>query len=72
MSRQGEDPESPTGRMAHVVTAIAGGNQPGEVRVPIRGGHELFIAYCTSPVERGVSVLVTEDLGGRNVRVVAD
>jgi hypothetical protein len=54
-----------------VTTAIAGGAHPGEIRVAIRGGSEMFIAYSDTPVERGASVLVTEDLGGRAVRVVA-
>ncbi len=66
-----EDPESATGRLGQVTTAIAGGAHPGEIRVAIRGGSEMFIAYSDTPVERGASVLVTEDLGGRAVRVVA-
>lgn len=67
-----DDPESPAGRMGQVVTTIPGGTSPGEVRVAIRGGTELFLAYCDSPVDRGASVLVVEDLGGRAVRVFAD
>lgn len=69
MSSPGEDLESPAGRMGQVVTAIPGGTRPGEVRVPIRGGTELFLAYSDSPVEQGASVLIVEDLGGRSVRV---
>ena len=67
-----DDPESPAGRVGHVVTLIPGGTSPGEVRVAILGGTELFLAYCEAPVEQGASVLVVEDLGGRAVRVVAD
>lgn len=72
MSWSHEDPESPAGRTGQVVTAIPGGVSPGEVRVAIRGGTELFLAYCDSPVEPGTAVLVVEDLGGRAVRVFAD
>ena len=70
MGRAREDPEELGGRMGHVVTAIPGGPAPGEVRVAVRGGTELFLAYCDSPVEQGASVLVVEDLGGRAVRVL--
>lgn len=67
-----DDPQSPVGRVGQVVTAIPGGTSPGEVRLAIRGGTELFLAYCDSPIARGASVLVVEDLGGRSVRVFPD
>ncbi len=66
------DPASPVGRVGQVLTAIPGGTSPGEVRLAIRGGTELFLAYCDSPVDRGAAVLVVEDLGGRAVRVFPD
>lgn len=69
MSWPNDEPDSPAGRTAQVVTAIPGGASPGEVRVAIRGGTELYLAYCDTPVEHGASVLVVEDLGGRAVRV---
>jgi membrane protein implicated in regulation of membrane protease activity len=57
------------GRLGTVVTRIRGGSLPGEVRVPVRGTHETFIAYSDDPVERDETVLVFHSRGNRAVDV---
>ena len=57
------------GRIGTVVTRIRGGELPGEVRLPVRGTTELFIAYCPTPVERHETVLVLSSRGNRAVEV---
>ena len=57
------------GKVGTVSTRIRGGVLPGEVRVPVRGTAETFIAYCPSLVERHETVLVTHSRGARAVDV---
>jgi membrane protein implicated in regulation of membrane protease activity len=57
------------GRIGTVVTRIRGGDQPGEVRLTVRGSHETFIAYSERPVERHETVLVFHSRGNRAVDV---
>ena len=57
------------GRVGQVVTRIRGGDRPGEVRLPVRGTTETFIAYSTTPVERFETVLVLSSRGDRAVDV---
>lgn len=57
------------GRIGTVVTRIRGGELPGEVRLPVRGTTEAFIAYCATPVERHETVLVLFSRGNRAVEV---
>jgi hypothetical protein len=58
------------GRLGHVVTRIRGGEKPGEVTIPIRGGAEVYLAYCDQPVERSTPVLVIGTRGSRCLDVV--
>jgi len=52
------------------VTAFGrGGALPGEIRVPVRGTAETFIAYCPTQVERNETVLVIHSRGERAVDV---
>lgn len=62
---------SPIGRLGRLTVATRGDAGPGEVIVPIRGGHETFTAYSAVPLNKGQQVYVVEDLGGRQVTVVA-
>jgi membrane protein implicated in regulation of membrane protease activity len=57
------------GKLGTVVTRIRGGEQPGEVRVQIRGTNETFIAYSDAAVERHETVLVFHSRGNRAVDV---
>jgi hypothetical protein len=57
------------GKVGTVLTRIRGGALPGEVRVPVRGTAETFIAYCPIPVERNETVLVVHSRGQRAVDV---
>jgi hypothetical protein len=57
------------GKLGTVVTRIRGGDLPGEVRVPVRGTTEMFIAYSVAPVERHETVLVFHSRGDRAVDV---
>jgi membrane protein implicated in regulation of membrane protease activity len=57
------------GKVGTVLTRIRGGARPGEVRLPVRGTAETFIAYCPTPVERHETVLVIRSRGERAVDV---
>jgi hypothetical protein len=57
------------GRVGTVVTRIRGGDLPGEVRLPVRGIGENFLAYCATPVERHETVLVLFSRGNHAVEV---
>ncbi len=63
--------DSPAGRTGYVTVAIPGAGRAGEVRVSIRGGNEVFIAYAERPIERGQQVIVVGDRGARCVDVIA-
>lgn len=63
--------EPVVGLAGEVVTRIRGGHLPGEVRVGVRGGTEVFIAYADEELPRGSRVLVIADRGARAVDVVA-
>lgn len=58
------------GKLGHVVTRIRGGEKPGEVTIPIRGGVDVYLAYCDQPVERSTPVLVIGSRGSRCLDVV--
>lgn len=64
------DPENLVGEIGVVTTRIRGRDQPGEVRIPMRGGSESFIAYGDEPLERGQQVLVVARRPGRVVDVI--
>lgn len=52
-----------------VTVAIRGGADPGQVHVGVRGGSEEFIAYSSTPLERGAQILVIDTTGPRSVAV---
>jgi hypothetical protein len=58
------------GKLGHVVTRIRGGDKPGEVSIPIRGSHEVYLAYSDQPIERSAPILVVGSRGGRSLDVV--
>jgi membrane protein implicated in regulation of membrane protease activity len=60
------------GARGTVVVPIPGGSSPGEVRVDVRGSHELLIAYAEEPLEVGRAVLVYNSRGRRDVDVMPD
>jgi hypothetical protein len=58
------------GKLGHVVTRIRGGEKPGEVTIPIRGTHEVYLAFSEDPIERSEPILVVGSRGGRCLDVV--
>ena len=69
MRRQAHVDREVVGKLGTVVTRIRGGDLPGEVRVPVRGASETFIAFSAAPVERHTTVLVFHSRGHRAVDV---
>lgn len=63
------DGDRMVGEIGWVTTRIAGGDRPGEVQVPLRGGSETFIAYGSEPIERGAQVVVVARRLGRSLEV---
>jgi hypothetical protein len=62
--------ESAIGRIGLIVIATRGEAGPGEVRVRIRGGSEMFLAWSPSPLPKGTTVLIMDYRGPRTVDVV--
>jgi len=60
---------SPIGLTGHLLIATRGEFGPGEVRVAIRGGTELFLAYSPQPLPRSSAVLIVGQHGPRGVDV---
>jgi hypothetical protein len=58
------------GKTGHVVSRIRGGDKAGEVTIPIRGGHEVYLAYADEPIETSTPILVVGNRGGRCLEVV--
>ncbi|SFI95820.1 NfeD family protein [Amycolatopsis sacchari] len=58
------------GRTGELVHATRGAAGPGEVRVRIRGGTEIYLAWSEEPIPLGTSVLVVAAHGARAVDVV--
>jgi len=54
-----------------VTIRIPGGDEPGEVRVRVRGTFELFVAYTVEALNVGNRVLVNRSRGGRAVDVTS-
>ncbi len=57
------------GEQGFVTTRIPGGDRPGEVQIPLRGGSESFIAYATEHIGEGQRVLIVGRRPGRAVDV---
>lgn len=58
------------GRVGRVVTAIRGGDKPGEVQFPFHGGSLSYIAYADVRIEIGSEVLAYDKRPGRAVDVI--
>ncbi|TNC24581.1 NfeD family protein [Amycolatopsis alkalitolerans] len=61
---------SVVGRVGELVHATRGPDGPGEVRVRIRGGTEIYLAWSEEPLPPGTAVLVVGSRGARTVDVV--
>jgi hypothetical protein len=62
--------DSAVGTVGVLIIATRGQNGPGEVRVKIRGGSEVFLAWSPQPLPKGTTVLVTDYRGPRTVNVL--
>jgi hypothetical protein len=61
--------QSLVGKLGVVVTAIRGGERPGEIRVVVAGTPHHYLAYAADPVAVGVQVLVINFRGPSQVDV---
>ena len=66
MARDG----SAIGTVGVLTVATRGSAGPGEVRIRIRGGSELFLAWSETPLPKGVTVLVIDYRGPLTVDVM--
>ena len=66
MARDG----STIGTVGVLTVATRGSAGPGEVRIRIRGGSELFLAWSETPLPRGATVLVIDYRGPLTVDVM--
>jgi hypothetical protein len=57
------------GRTGKVVTAVRGGDRPGEVRIVVEGMAHYYLAYAATAIPAGAEVLVINDRGARHVDV---
>jgi membrane protein implicated in regulation of membrane protease activity len=57
------------GRTGTVVTAIRGGERPGEVRIVVEGMAHYYLAHAVAALPVGADVLVIHDRGARHVDV---
>ena len=62
--------ESAIGTVGVLTIATRGSAGPGEVRIKIRGGSELFLAWSETPLRKGTTVLVIDYRGPRTVDVM--
>lgn len=62
---------SAVGRIGVLTHATRGTAGPGEVRIPIRGGTEIYLAWSEEPLPRSATVLVVAVRGTRTLDVVA-
>jgi hypothetical protein len=58
------------GTMGTVVVATRGAAGAGEVLLRLGGGSQVYLARSESPIDKGTTVLVIADLGGRTVSVI--
>ncbi|MFC5007358.1 hypothetical protein ACFPIJ_57305 [Dactylosporangium cerinum] len=61
--------QSLVGKVGVVVTAVRGGDRPGEVRVVVQGTPHHYLAYAAEPLPPGTQVLVIHFRGTRQVDV---
>jgi membrane protein implicated in regulation of membrane protease activity len=57
------------GKVGVVVTAVRGGDRPGEIRVVVQGTPHHYLAYAAEPLPAGTQVLVIHFRGTRQVDV---
>ncbi len=57
------------GKVGVVVTAIPGGDRPGEVRVVVSGVPHHYLALAAHPIPVGTHVLVINYRGARQIDV---
>ena len=62
--------ESAIGTLGVLTIATRGTGGPGEVRLRIRGGSELYRAWSEKPLPMGTTVLIIETRGARTVDVI--
>ncbi|MBN9097632.1 MULTISPECIES: hypothetical protein [unclassified Pseudonocardia] len=62
--------DSVVGRVGLVTHATRGPDGAGEVKVSIRGGSEIFLAWSDEPLPKGATVLVVASRGARALDVV--
>lgn len=62
---------SVVGRVGVITHATRGADGAGEVKVSIRGGSEIFLAWSDDPLPKGTTVLVVASRGARALDVVA-
>jgi hypothetical protein len=62
--------ESAIGTVGVLTVATRGLHGPGEVRIRIRGGSELFLAWSERPLKKGTIVLVIDYRGPLTVDVM--
>ena len=62
--------EACIGSVGVLTVATRGEAGPGEVRIKIRGGTEIYRAWSETPIQRGTTVLVVGDRGARTLDVV--
>jgi hypothetical protein len=62
--------ESAIGTVGVLTVATRGSHGPGEVRIKIRGGSELFLAWSEAPLPKGATVLVIDYRGPLTVDVM--
>jgi hypothetical protein len=62
--------EAAVGAVGVLVIATRGAAGPGEVRIKVRGGSELYLAWSESPLPKGATVLVINCRGPRAVDVI--
>jgi membrane protein implicated in regulation of membrane protease activity len=53
-----------------VVVATRGGAGAGEVLIRLGGGSQTYLARSEEPIEKGTTVLVIGNLGGRTLSVI--
>jgi membrane protein implicated in regulation of membrane protease activity len=61
--------QSLVGKVGLVVTAVRGGDLPGEIRVVVQGIPHHYLAYAVEPLPAGAKVLVIHFRGTRQVDV---
>jgi len=62
--------EACIGSVGVLTVATRGEAGPGEVRIKIRGGTEVYRAWSEGPLPRGATVLVVDSRGARTLDVV--